>query len=162
MYLFPLQLNSLTDRRMGRQERMVILRLRVLMRKGLHRPGDVDAVDGADTEAEIEDTAVSIGDTSREVRGVVEAELVKEVGFEVGSGVANVAVSLIICCLMQYRTFSGFRGGRGGGEWRGDGERGRGRGRGRGDRSGMFRFCNAQVLTNIIFVGHHNAPPTPA
>jgi len=64
-----------------------------------------------------------------------------------------------LCSNILILTLLGFRGGRGGGEWRGDGERGRGgRGRGRGDRGGETGLWLSSFFPSC---SHNLSRPSP-
>ena len=120
----------------------------------------ITEVDSVAENAAVSEAAIVAGTVvdSVEVIAEVIAEATVEVTVEASCYPHSLCSNILILSLL------GFRGGRGGGEWRGDGERGRGgRGRGRGDRGGETGPCSSSFISQVahtICQGHH-PPPTP-
>lgn len=98
----------------------------------------ITEVDSVAENAAVSEAAIVAGTVVDSVEVIAEViagvivEAIVEVSYYSGSLCSNILILSLL----------GFRGGRGGGEWRGDGERGRGgRGRGRGDRGGETGLC---------------------
>ena len=116
----------------------------------------ITEVDSVVENAAVSEAAIVAGTVVDSVEVIAEATV--EVTVEASCYPHSLCSNILILSLL------GFRGGRGGGEWRGDGERGRGgRGRGRGDRGGETGPCSSSFISQVahtICQGHH-PPPTP-